>query len=108
MVLLLIGVALGIGYVYIISQRAPDLLLAPIDQPEVPINAQTAPSVVSLGMWETDSIIEELAYSPEGTMIGTANNRYTLSLSPYDFYASLHGVDNGSLQDYLTGHTEWV
>jgi serine/threonine protein kinase len=107
-VLLLIGVIAAAGYFYITAQRAPDLRLAPIDQPPGPINAQSAPSVVSLGMWETSSIIEELAYSPDGRLIGTANNRDALPFSPYDFYGSLFAVDTGSLQNYLTGHTEWV
>jgi serine/threonine protein kinase/WD40 repeat protein len=107
-IVLLIGVIAAAGYFYITSQRAPDLQLAAIDQPSVPINAQTAPSVVSLGMWETSSYIEELDYSPDGKLLGTANNRDTMPFSPFDFYGSLLGVDTGSLQDNLTGHTQWV
>lgn len=107
-VFLILGAAVAVGYIYFASQRAPELLLTPINQPQVPIDAQTAQFVVSLGTWETDSFIEELAFSPDGAMLGTANNRELMQFSRYRFYGSLLGVDTANLQNYLLGHTQWV
>jgi serine/threonine protein kinase len=106
--LLLIGALIVGGYYFITLQRAPDLQLAPIYASQGPINTQTAASVVSLGVWETHAMIEELAFSPDGGLIGTANNRETFSFSPYDFYGSVFNLVNGSLEHHLTGHTQWV
>jgi hypothetical protein len=107
-ILLLIGTAIAVGILYIRSQAAPDVRLTPIDRPPGPINAQSAQSVVSLGRWETGSSIEELAYSPDGNLIGSANNRESLWFSKYLFYTGMWRVDTGRLDHYLLGHTEWV
>jgi WD40 repeat protein len=107
-VLLLLVVATAAGIIYIQSQKAPNSQVSFIEQPSAPINAQTAQSVVSLGRWETNSYIEELAYSPDGKWIGTANNRDLIWFSRYRFYGGLWRVDTGSLQNYLLGHTQWV
>ncbi|MGB3712804.1 MAG: trypsin-like peptidase domain-containing protein, partial [Candidatus Promineifilaceae bacterium] len=107
-VLLLLAAAIAIGIVYSQSQKAPTLRITPIDQPPATINAQTAQYVVNLARWETSSFIEELAYSPDGKLLGTANNRNSMLFSPYRFYGGLWRIDNGSLQKYLLGHSEWV
>jgi serine/threonine protein kinase/WD40 repeat protein len=107
-VLLLIGVIAAGGYIYFIYQGAPDLQLAAIDQPLTAINAQNAQFVVNLGTWETNSNIEDLAFSPDGKILGTANNRNWMFINKYRYYNGLWRVDTGSLQDYLLGHTQWV
>jgi serine/threonine protein kinase len=107
-VLLLLGAVTALGIIFIQSQKAPALQTALIGQPPAPINAQTAQSIVSLGRWETSSFIEELAYSPDGKLIGTASNRDLMRFSRYRFYGALWRVDSGNLQNYLLGHTQWV
>ncbi len=107
-VLLLVGAAIAVGFFYLQSQKAPNIQLGLIAPPSAPINAQTAQNVVSLGRWETGSYIEDLNYSPDGRLIGTANNRESERFSPYRYYNSLWRVDAGSLQNYLIGHTQWV
>jgi WD40 repeat protein len=107
-VLLLLGAVTVFGTIYIQSRKAPTLRIALVGQPPAPINAQTAQSVVSLGRWETSSFIEELAFSPDGKRIGTANNRDLMSFYRYRFYGALWRVDTGGLQNYLLGHTQWV
>jgi serine/threonine protein kinase len=106
--ILLVGVIAAGGYFYFTTQRAPELQLTPIEQPPAAITAETAPAIVSLGRWETNSYIEELAFSPLSSLLGIASNRDIVSISPYDFYGSLLGVEDGSLQAHLTGHTSWV
>jgi len=107
-VLLLLGTVIAVGIVYVQSQKEPILQLSPIDQPTAPINAQSAQYVVSLGRWETNSTIEELAFSPDGKLIGTANSRDSMRFSKYRFYGGLWHVDTGKLQNYLLEHTDWV
>jgi serine/threonine protein kinase len=106
--LLLLGAAAIVGTGYVQSQEAPALQIAPVDQPSAPLDAQTAQFAVSLGRWETNSFIAELAYSPDGDLIGTANNRESMRFSKYRFYSALWQVDTGSLQAYQLGHTERV
>jgi WD40 repeat protein len=107
-VILLIGVIAAGGYFYFSYQSTPDIQLAAITQPAKPINAESAQFVVNLGEWETSSNIEDLAYSPDGKTLGTANNRDEVPLSSYRFYNGLWRVDSGSLQYYLLGHSQWV
>lgn len=106
--LLVLGAASVVSIYFINAQKAPDLQLAPINHPSNPINAQTAQLVVSLGRWETGSYIENLAYSPVDSLVGTANNRDWVRFSKYGFYGGLWQVDTGSLQNYFLGHTSWI
>ena len=106
--LLVLAAALTLGLLYLNARKPPELQLAPINRPSDPINAQTAQFVVNLGRWETNSFIEELTYSPDGNLLGTANNRDWARLSPYRFYNALWELQAGSLQYYLLGHTQWV
>ncbi|NOR83687.1 MAG: protein kinase [Ardenticatenales bacterium] len=107
-ILLLLGTAAAVGIYYVQSQETPALQIAPISRPSETIDAQTAQFVVSLGKWETDSFIAELAFSPDGHLIGTANNRDSMRFSKYRFYGALWRADTGSLQEYQLGHTQWV
>ncbi len=107
-VLLLLVTAAVVGIGYVQSEKAPVSQTAPIDQPSAPINAQTARLAVSLARWETNSFIAELAYSPDGNLIGTANNREWVRFSKYRFYSALWQVDTGSLKEYQLGHTQRV
>ena len=106
-VLLFLVVAIG-GYLYISSRSTPNINLAPVNHSSVPININTAQSVVNLAIWDTDSFIQALAFSPDGALLGTANNREEKRFSDYRFYSSLWRVDAGSLQNYLLGHNQWV
>jgi WD40 repeat protein len=106
--LLLLGAAAAVGYIYIASQREPELQLDPIKSPQVEINAETAQFVVNLGLWNSDSFIEELAFSPDGQIIGASNNRDLMQFSKYQYYGSLWEVEKGSLQNYLLGQTQWM
>ena len=105
--LLILISAIAAGVLFI-NQKPPNILLTPISQPEIPIDIQTAQSVVNLGDWETDSHIEALTYSPDGSQLGTANNRDVLPISPYRFFTGLWHVDSGFLRGYLFGHNQWV
>jgi len=107
-ILLFVGAVAALGVIYLRSQKAPAVRLAPINQPPEEINSQTAQFVVSLGRWETGAYIEELAFSPDGKMIGTANNRELLRFAKYRYYGGLWQVEPGRLQGYLPGHTQWV
>jgi serine/threonine protein kinase len=106
--LLLLIVAGATGYLYINSQKPPVQQLTPINQPPIPVNAQTAQVVVNLGRWEIDSYIEELTYSPDGILLGTANNRNRSLYSKYRFYSSLWRIDTGSHQNYVLEHSQWL
>jgi serine/threonine protein kinase len=106
-VLLFLVVAIG-GYLYISSRSTPTINLPSVNHSSVPININTAQSVVNLATWGTDSFIEALAFSPDGVRIGTANNREEKRFSDYRFYSSLWRVDTGSLQNYQLGHSQWV
>jgi serine/threonine protein kinase len=104
--LLLTIVIVGILFTY--ARKPPELLLQPISRPIQPITAQSTLSVVSLGQWETNSFIEELTFSPDGDLLGTANNRETARFSQYRFYNGLWQVQAGVLQNYLFGHTQRI
>jgi len=107
-VLLLIGVVIAGGLFYLQAQKPPSIQLTSVDQPPAQINAQTAQFVVNLAEWQIGSWIEELDYSPDGKLIGTANNWDLMGLFKHRFYGGLWRVDTGSLKNYLLGHTQWV
>jgi len=106
--LLLLGIVSVIAIIYINSTRPPALQLTTVSQPPLAITDQTAQFVVSLGSWSTSSSIEELAYSPDGKLLGTVNNRDWVRFSDYRFYGVLWDVGAGALQNYLLGHTAWI
>ena len=106
--LVVLVVAIALGLFYINARKPPALQLEPISLPQEPVNVETAQLVVNLGRWETDSFIEELAFSPDGSLLGTANNRDWERFSQYRFYNGLWQVTDGSLQTYLLGHTQWI
>ena len=106
-ILVLLAVIVA-GFLYIKSIQPPILQLAPIAYPPLPVSAQTAQSVVSLGMWETGSDVDDLAFSPDGTLLATANNRDWVPSSRFRFYGGLWQVQAGSLQRYLLGHNQYV
>ncbi len=106
--LLVLAAVVTAGLLYLNARKAPAIQLAAINSPPDAVNAQTAQVVVSLGSWETGSYIEELAYSPDGSLLGTANNRDWMRFSTYRFYNGLWQVGAGSLKKYLLGHTQWV
>jgi serine/threonine protein kinase len=107
-VVLVIGVAGTFGFIYVQSQEEPTSTIIPIDQPAIPINAETANLIVNLGRWDTDSVISAQEFSPDGTLIGTANHRNTRVNSPYRYYSALWQVKTGSLQQYQLDHSDWV
>jgi serine/threonine protein kinase len=105
--LVLLAVVAGVA-LFLNARKPPTVQLVPIPSPQYPLSAQTAQVVVNLGNWETDSYIEELTYSPDGSLLGTANNREFARFSPYKYYNGLWQVQTGSLENTLLGHTQWV
>ena len=106
-IVLLLAAMIG-GYLYFSAKQPPKLQLAPITYSAIPIDTSTARSVISLATWSTDSYVYDLAFSPDGTLLATANNRDWVRLSQYRFYSGLWQVEPGNLLRYLTGHDQWV
>ena len=106
--LLALAILVTASLLYLNARKPPELQLTPIGLPAEPINAQTAPAVVSLGGWETNALIDEIAFSPDGSRLATANNRDWVRFSPYKFYGGVWQVEAGNLQDYLLGHSYWM
>ncbi len=106
-VVLLLVVAAA-GFTVVNARQAPAVELAPVDRPPEPITAQTAGFVVSLAGWGTGSFIEDVAISPGGDLVATANNRETLPFSRYRYYGVLWRVEPGAVATYLLGHSRWV
>jgi serine/threonine protein kinase len=105
---LVLVAAIVIGVVYLNARKLPNVQLAVINSSPEPMTAQNAAAAVSLGRWEIDSYIERVVYSPEGSFLGTANNREQARFSPYRYYSGIWQVANGSLQRYISEHTQWV
>jgi hypothetical protein len=82
---LVLVVLLSLGLLYLNARKPPELQLASVDFPSDAINAQTAQVVVNLERWETGSFIDEIAYSPDGGLLGTANNRDWERFSRYRY-----------------------
>jgi WD40 repeat protein len=104
--ILLAGIAAGI--IYIRTKQPPALQLNPISFSTVPVNSQNAQSVVNLGTWNIDSYVVDLAFSPDGTLLGTANNRDWMRFTDYRYYAAMWEIEAASLMKYLLGNTQWV
>jgi hypothetical protein len=105
--LLIVTAIIAAGLIYI-NRKPPTVELSPIGHPQTPINSQTAQSVVSLGEWKLESHIEAIRYSPDGSLLGTANNRVVLPIAKYRFYSGLWHVATGALRRYFAGHSLWV
>lgn len=106
--LILLVVMVTFGLMYANARKPPELQLSPISHPPQVLGAQTALEMVNLGKWETDSQIDELVFSPDGNLLGTANNRDQARFSQYRFYTGLWQIETGSLRNYQFGHTQWV
>lgn len=105
---LLLGVITIAGYFYLGSQKAPDVQLVLVKNPPAAIDEDSAQYVVNLGMWETNSLIEELAFSPDGSRIGTTHYRDVPQYAKYKYYGGLWDIVSGTLQSYLLGHNQEV
>lgn len=105
-VLLMVSMLTAAGIIYFQSQKPPIIQVTPINQPIVPINADTAQFLVSLANWATSSFIDDLDYSPNGSMIGTANNKEVAWYAKYRTYGCLWQVNTNHLYKYLLGHTQ--
>jgi len=106
-ILILLAVIAAI-IIFISTKQPPSLHLTPVTYAPVPVNAQTAQSVVNLGKWNIDSSIVDLAFSPDGKLLGTANDRDWVRFSSYRYYGALWGVEAANLQKYLLGQTQWI
>jgi eukaryotic-like serine/threonine-protein kinase len=106
-ILMLVGGAAA-AFIYIRAKQPPDLQLTPISFSTVPVNAQNAQGVVNLGTWNIGSYVVDLAFSPDGTLLGTANNRDWLRFTDYRYYAALWEIDAAKLQKNLLGNSQWV
>jgi serine/threonine protein kinase len=102
--LLILAIAVVSGGLYLNARKPPKLQLIPINRPAIPVNAQTAQQVVSLGRWEIGSSVQALIFSPDSSLLGTANERYEARFSKYRFFSGLWQVQPGRLQTYLLGH----
>jgi serine/threonine protein kinase len=96
------------AYRYYVASKPPSILLAPVTSAHIPINTTTVKNIVSLGIWNTDSYVTALAFSPDGTTLATANNRDWLRLTQYKYYAALWQIDQAQLQTYLMGNNQWI
>ena len=90
------------------SRKLPAVQLVPVASPAVAIDAENVGAVVPLATWEIDSVAKELDYSPDGSMLATANDRDWVRYSQYRFYGGLWQVEPGTLQAYLRDHTQWM
>lgn len=105
---ILLLAAIIAGYLYFSSKKPPDLVLAPITSSALPINAATAKNIVSMGSWDIGSYATDLAFSPDGMLLATANNRDWVRFTRYHFYAGLWQFDTSSLKQYLFGQEGWL
>ena len=106
--LLLVATLAYFGYVYFVSNRLPAIQLSSFTDTQIPLNAASAINVVSLGTWKTDSYVVDLAFSPDGSTLVTANNRDWLRSTKYRYYAGLWQIDPAELKTYLLGQDQWV
>jgi serine/threonine protein kinase/WD40 repeat protein len=106
--LLALVVIFALTVLYLFARRPPELTLMPVNPSAEKLTASNAPAIVNLGRWETNAFIEELTFSPDGSLLGTANNRDRARFSPYRFYNGLWQVGVGLLENYLTGHDGWI
>lgn len=106
--LLLLAILVAAGLLYLNTTKPPGVQLAPINHPTDPINAGSAHLVANLGSWDLGTSVGKLAFSPDGALLGTANNRDWVRYSRYRFFSGLWQVQAGRLQRYLLGHTRWV
>jgi serine/threonine protein kinase len=100
--------ALAGGIILISTQRTPELSLTSISYLPVPINAQTAQNVVSLGSWNIDSYVTDLEFAPDGRVLGTANNRDWLRFTNYRYYAAWWETSPPRLERYFLDQKQWV
>ena len=105
---LILLAALAGAYLLISTRQPPDLQLSKISPSSAPLNAQTAQSVVSLGSWNIDSYVIDLEFSPDGGLLGTANNRDWLRFTDYRYYAGLWETGTARLSKYFLDQTQWV
>lgn len=96
-----------VSYSYF-SRKPPSMVLTPISSSSIAIDAGTATNLVSLGVWQTDSYVIDLAFSPDSRLIASVNNRDWAGLSKYQFYATVWEIEEGALSSYLLGNTRWV
>ena len=106
--LLIVVAFLAFAVYYINQSKPPEVELTAINLPTIPLSPQVAPAIVNLGSWQIDSYIEQIAFSPQGLLLGTANNRDYVRFSHYRFYSALWDVRAGSLQNTFTAHSQWV
>lgn len=105
--LVLLGGAAAV-YFFVLPSQPPALELAPVSPSMVPIGLQTAPYVVNLGTWRIDSYVIDLDFSPDGTLLGSANARDWVRSVKYRDYAALWDLGAGKLKTYLLEPNQWV
>ena len=106
--LLLVAVLAYFGIQYLVSNRQPATQLSSLTNTQIPLNAASAINIVSLGAWKTDSYVVDLAFSPDGSTLLTANDRDWLRSTRYRYYAGLWQVDPPELKSYLIEQEQWV
>jgi serine/threonine protein kinase len=103
----LIAIAVFVN-LFLNARKLPRVDIEGIPQPPMKLSAQTVSSIVTLGEWQTDTVMEELAYSPDSTLLGSANNHYRHGLTPDQFYSSLWNVSDGVLHSNLFNQDQKV
>jgi serine/threonine protein kinase len=105
--LIILGAMAG-AWILINARKAPSLQLSQISASLLPLNAQNAQSAVNLGTWEIDSNVVDIDFSPDGTLLGTANDRDWLRFTNYRYYAAVWEIQSARLRQYLLAHDQWV
>ncbi len=105
---LAVMVLAALGFLFLNSRKPPEIQLSSISQSVDSIEPQNVQTLVSLGKWELDAYIETLVFSPDGSLLGTANNRDRAYFSPYRYYSVLLGAKAETQPEFFTGHTQWV
>jgi serine/threonine-protein kinase len=101
-------VVVALAFLALVSLAPPTLELAPVSRAPLAVTAANAAQVVSLGQWQTASVIEDMVFAPDGARLATAHSRDWASLSRYRYYAAWWQTGAAQHERYLLGHSQWI
>ena len=105
---LALAVLVTVGLLILNSRMPPEIQKGSISLSVDSIDTQNVQTLVNLGRWQTHSYIQALSFSPNGSLLGIANNRDRAYFSPYRYYSVLLGTQPETQPVYFTGHTQRV